>query len=85
MNRWPVRDAKARFSAMLNSCLAEGPQLITRRGIETAVLVRLDEWHRLQSGTHPSLKQLLLAEQARFSTDLPLRAKLSRRSPVTAR
>ena len=34
---WPVQDAKARFSEMLDICLSEGPQLITRRGADAAV------------------------------------------------
>jgi antitoxin Phd len=38
---WPVQDAKARFSELLDTCLAEGPQIVTRRGAEAAVLVPL--------------------------------------------
>ena len=38
MSTWPVQDAKARFSEFLDACLAEGPQLVTRRGAEAAVL-----------------------------------------------
>jgi antitoxin Phd len=82
MHKWPIQQAKTRFSAMLDACLAKGPQLITRRGIDTAVLVRKDEWHRLLFGAHLSLKELLLAEGARFSPDRPARAKVGRRRPV---
>ena len=39
MHAWPVQDAKARFSELLDACVAEGPQVVTRRGAETAVLV----------------------------------------------
>ena len=83
MHTWSARHAKARFSAMLDACLVEGPQLITRRGVETAVLVRLDEWHRPQSGARTSLKELLLAEGARFGADFLSRAKAGRRRPAT--
>ena len=38
MKIWPVQDAKARFSEMLETCLREGPQLVTRRGTDAAVL-----------------------------------------------
>ena len=85
MRKWSARHAKARFSAMLDACLVEGPQLITRRGIETAVLLRMDEWHRLQSGAHPSLKELLLAEGARCNPIAPPRARASRRIAAAAR
>lgn len=32
MQAWPVQDAKARFSEFLETCLAEGPQMVTKRG-----------------------------------------------------
>ena len=65
MHTWPEQDAKARFSEFLDACLVEGPQMVTRRGTETAVLVPVQEWRRLQSAARPSLKQLLLSDQAR--------------------
>ena len=36
---WPVQDAKARFSELLDTCIAQGPQMVTKRGAEAAVLV----------------------------------------------
>ncbi|HUB46105.1 MAG TPA: type II toxin-antitoxin system prevent-host-death family antitoxin [Acetobacteraceae bacterium] len=39
MRNWPVRDAKARFSEMLGTCLREGPQVVIKRGADAAVLV----------------------------------------------
>lgn len=71
--RWPVQDAKARFSELLDASLREGPQIVTRRGIEAAVLVPVEEWRRLQGSARPTLKELLLAESPR--ADLPLRAR----------
>ncbi|MEK7731352.1 MAG: type II toxin-antitoxin system prevent-host-death family antitoxin, partial [Planctomycetota bacterium] len=32
MHSWPVQDAKARFSELLETSLAEGPQLVTKHG-----------------------------------------------------
>ncbi len=37
---WPVQDAKARFSEMLETSLEEGPQVITKRGADAAVPCR---------------------------------------------
>ena len=65
MHTWPVQDAKARFSELLDRCLAEGPQMVTRRGAETAVLVPIEEWRRLRAAARPSLKELLLSDDAR--------------------
>ena len=47
---WQVYDAKARFSELLDTTLKDGPQVVTRRGVETAVLVPIDEWKRLKDG-----------------------------------
>lgn len=83
MHSWPVQDAKARFSELLNACITEGPQVVTRRGTETAVLVPIEEWRRLRAAARPSLKQLLLAESARTEALVPQRGRLHRR-PVEA-
>ena len=80
MHTWPVQDAKARFSEFLDACLLEGPQMVTRRGAEAAVLVPVQEWRRLQSAARPSLKQLLLADQARNDMILPARGLAKRRN-----
>lgn len=80
MHTWPVQDAKARFSEFLDACLAEGPQMVTRRGTEAAVLVPVQEWRRLQAAARPSLKQLLLADQARSELIVPERGQARRRS-----
>jgi antitoxin Phd len=80
MHSWPVQDAKARFSEFLEACLAEGPQMVTKRGAEAAVLVPVQEWRRLQSAARPSLKQLLLSDTARAELNVPARGKAKRRS-----
>ncbi|MEA3640741.1 MAG: type II toxin-antitoxin system Phd/YefM family antitoxin [Lamprobacter sp.] len=82
MLSWPVQDAKARFSEFLDACVSEGPQIVTRRGIETAVLVPIDDWRRLQVAARPSLKQLLLTDTARTDQLVPPRGK-ARRRPAT--
>ena len=81
MHAWPVLDAKARFSEFLDACLSEGPQMVTRRGAEAAVLVPVDVWRRLQHAARPSLKQLLLSDEARTDLLLPPRGR-ARRRPV---
>jgi prevent-host-death family protein len=76
---WPVQDAKARFSELLEACLADGPQLVTKRGAEAAVLVPVAEWRRLQAAARPSLKELLLADAGRTDTLAPPRGTARRR------
>jgi len=65
MKTWPVQDAKARFSEFLDACLSDGPQMVTRRGAEAAVLVPAAQWQQMHSAARPSLKELLLSEEAR--------------------
>ena len=62
MGSWQVQDAKAKFSEFLQASLKEGPQIVTRRGVETAVLLPIHEWRRLNEASRPSLKKLLLAQ-----------------------
>lgn len=83
MQTWPVQDAKARFSEFLDACLTDGPQMVTRRGAEAAVLVPVEEWRRLQSTARPSLKQLLLSDEARHDLVLPARGRGKRRKLET--
>ena len=72
MTTWPVQDAKARFSEMLDNCLTDGPQTISRRGVAEAVLVPIDQWRRLQADA-PTLKALLLSGDARGDIPVPSR------------
>jgi PHD/YefM family antitoxin component YafN of YafNO toxin-antitoxin module len=53
--------------------------MVTRRGAEAAVLVPVHEWRRMQSAARPSLKQLLLSDQARSDMIVPLRGQAKRR------
>ncbi len=80
MTVWPVQDAKARFSALLETAQREGPQVVTRRGREAAVLVPIEPWRRLQAASRPSLKDLLLAPQARTERLVPPRGQARRRT-----
>ena len=80
-NRWPVQDAKARFSEFLGTALAEGPQVVTKRGVETAVLLPIEQWRRLEQMTRPDLKDLLLAPGARTENLTPPRGRLRHRKP----
>jgi antitoxin Phd len=79
MNAWPVQDAKARFSEFLDACLAEGPQMVTRRGAEAAVLVPAALWKQMRAGAQPSLKELLLSDAARTNSLVPVRGVARRR------
>jgi antitoxin Phd len=70
---WQVYDAKARFSEFLDAALTEGPQIVTRRGVEAAVLLPIDEWKQLRAHARPSIKDVLLDPNGPHDIPLPPR------------
>lgn len=80
---WQVQEAKARFSELLETSLVEGPQVVTKRGVETAVLVPIDQWRRLVDRAKPNLKELLLDTEVRTESLTPPRSEMHRREPLT--
>ena len=46
-NKWQVQDAKNKFSELLEEAHTTGPQVITRRGVETAVLLSYADYNAL--------------------------------------
>ena len=44
---WKLQDAKNRFSEVVKEALRAGPQIVTRRGKETAVVLSVEEYRRL--------------------------------------
>ena len=46
---WQVQEAKQRFSEVLRRAKAEGPQIVTKHGQDVAVVVDIDEFHRLMA------------------------------------
>ncbi len=82
MRTWQVQEAKARFSEFLEASLKEGPQVVTKRGVETAVLVPIAEWRRLAATARPTLKEWLLTPEPRFEDIVPPRRRVKwRRIP----
>ena len=82
MNSWQLQDAKARFSEFLDAALKKGPQIVTRRGVEAAVLVPMEEWRRLQREARPNVKEWLIGEGPRFEGIVPKRGGWKSRSPI---
>jgi prevent-host-death family protein len=55
---WQLQTAKQRFSELVDRALDEGPQVITRRGREVAVVLSFDDYRRLRG--IPDFKTFLL-------------------------
>jgi prevent-host-death family protein len=67
--RWPLQDAKARFSELVRRVRSEGPQHVTVHGRDEVVVISADEFRRLkgdptgdaliavmQAGPHPDIR-----------------------------
>jgi len=57
-------------------------RFLSRRGVEAAVLVPVDQWRRLELAARPTLKDLLLAESPRAEIPVPPRRDWHRRAPA---
>jgi antitoxin Phd len=44
---WTLQDAKNRFSELVEQALHDGPQVVTRRGKETVVVLSVDAFRTL--------------------------------------
>lgn len=62
---WQLQDAKNQFSEVVDAAVRTGPQVITRRGAETAVVVSFDEWMRLACVRGPLVDLLRKAPRLR--------------------
>ncbi|MBI2395362.1 MAG: type II toxin-antitoxin system Phd/YefM family antitoxin [Deltaproteobacteria bacterium] len=60
--RWQLQDAKNRFSEVVSEAERTGPQIVTRRGTEAAVVLSYDDYRALtKSRRGRTLVDVLLA------------------------
>jgi antitoxin Phd len=81
MRTWQLQEAKAKLSKVLDIAEQDGPQMITRRGLEAAVIVPIDEWKRLNDPKTQTMLELLQSGPV-FEVSIPSRGRLKMRKPV---
>lgn len=62
--RWALQDAKNKLSEVVDAAARGQPQVVTRRGVETAVVISYHEYERISAvrrGRTTSLAVYLLA------------------------
>lgn len=66
MTTWQIQEAKNKLSELIERALAEGPQVITRHGVEVVVVVPFARYRKM---TEPKARmgQLLLNSPLRDS------------------
>ena len=47
MENWQLQDAKNRFSEVVQKAIEQGPQIITRRGVKTVVIMSVEDYQQL--------------------------------------
>lgn len=45
---WQIQEAKNKFSEVVEKALKEGPQIISKRGIESVIVVSINEYRKLK-------------------------------------
>ena len=63
MDEWKLADAKNRFSELVDKACAEGPQIVTRNGRKTVVVIPYEQFEkeRQRSGSNRNFVEHLLA------------------------
>jgi prevent-host-death family protein len=59
MARWQVQEAKRRLGQLIEGARADGPQIITRQGLDCAVVLSIEDF-RVLTAHKPGLKDYLL-------------------------
>jgi prevent-host-death family protein len=60
MRKWQMQQAKAKFAEVVKRASSEGPQVVTYRGADAAVIVSIEDYHRLEA-KRPSLVEYLMS------------------------
>jgi prevent-host-death family protein len=58
--RWQVNEAKSRLTELIQVAQKEGPQVITRHGVDTAVVLSIEDFHKLEAAK-PDFRDYLLS------------------------
>jgi prevent-host-death family protein len=72
MKKISVFEGKNRFSDVVASAAKGEPQVITKNGTETAVVISFDEYKRLTSRAEPLVKLMLDNPAHKFGMELDL-------------
>lgn len=68
--QWPLAEAKQKFSEVIQHALDDGPQFISKRGTETAVVLSVGEYKQLKAEHDMNLKDYILSGPSLESIDI---------------
>jgi antitoxin Phd len=70
MATWQVKETKSRFNELIDRALTDGPQTITRHGVECAVVLSIEDYRALEA-LKPDFKAYLLGGPKVDEFDVP--------------
>jgi antitoxin Phd len=73
--KWPLADAKNKLSELIDLASSHGPQFISRRGTDVAVLLSIPHYEQLSQRRQPFSDFLLSAPAAQKPLDLTEKAR----------
>ena len=81
-NVWQLQDAKSKFSEVVERALAQGVQIVTRRGRKTVVVMPFDEYERLSKPGQRLSQFLLESPLSGADLDIARRKDLPRKTEI---
>jgi prevent-host-death family protein len=81
MGTWQLQEAKAKLSEVIKTAKKDGPQIISQRGVNSAVVLPFDEWERSQQPKGQSILEILRSGPP-GDLPLPRRNSWRMRKPV---
>lgn len=78
---WQLQEAKNKLSEVVEAALHDGPQIITRRGAETAVVLSYDDYRHMLANRQPLTAFLRASPLAETPLDLTRDSSPARPSP----
>jgi prevent-host-death family protein len=49
---WQLQEAKNKFSEVVEEAIKHGPQVVTKRGVETVIVISYEEYQKLLLSQH---------------------------------
>jgi antitoxin Phd len=86
MQSWPVPEQESTLTELLEAAEKNGPQLLTRDGVEKAVVIPIDQWKRLAPSPENCEKKPTLLEVLQsgpqFDLNITPRGSWKHRKPI---
>lgn len=80
---WQLQEAKNKFSQVVDEAVRDGPQIITKHGVETVVVISIEDYRRRYAGRQKLTRFLRESPLAEYKLDLTRDTSLPRDGAVS--